>query len=140
MILRPPDLTRTATPFPYPSPFRSVDGLTGPADIAGDIRWADDSADDIRHHHRLRPADVAPAAVVKPCLQAFVEPAEARKPCDDGLLGAPATPTIPPVADGASAPQLGRAHVLTPVTNAPLVCHLLLDNNTHQHSVRMREA
>src|SRR3546814_13158158 len=104
MILRPPDLTRTATPFPYPSPFRSVDGLTGPADIAGDIRWADDSADDIRHHHRLRLADVGPAAVVKPCLQAFVEPAEALKKCDDELFGAQATPTIVPVADGASDP------------------------------------
>src|SRR3546814_11745556 len=77
--------------------------LTRHAEIAGDIRWADDSADDIRHHHRLRPADVGPAAVVKPCLQAFVEPAEALKKCDDELIGAHATPTLAPFADGATA-------------------------------------
>src|SRR3546814_4572673 len=124
MILRPPRSTRTDTLFPYTTLFRAilrvrrqfdhaeldhlvdrvVDGLTRHAEIAGDIRWADDSADDIRHHHRLRPADVGPAAVVKPCLQAFVEPAEALTKCADELIGGHATPTLAPVADGAAAP------------------------------------
>src|SRR3546814_2912152 len=30
-----------------------------------------------------------------------------------------------------SAAQIGRAHVLTPVTNAPLVCRLLLEKKKH---------
>src|SRR3546814_3220818 len=30
--------------------------------------------------------------------------------------------------------EIGRAHVCTPVTNAPLVCRLLLDNKPRTHS------
>src|SRR3546814_10529606 len=33
--------------------------------------------------------------------------------------------------------EIGRAHVLTPVTNAHLVCRLLLEKkNTHKHSYK----
>src|SRR3546814_2599778 len=31
--------------------------------------------------------------------------------------------------------QIGRAHVLTPVTNAPLVCRLLLEKKKNQHNI-----
>src|SRR3546814_9451849 len=31
------------------------------------------------------------------------------------------------------ASEIGRAHVLTPVTNAPLVCRLLLETKTNKH-------
>src|SRR3546814_7907022 len=36
--------------------------------------------------------------------------------------------------------KIGRAHVCTPVTNAPLVCRLLLENKTKpQHSITMTQ-
>src|SRR3546814_8423469 len=35
---------------------------------------------------------------------------------------------------GASYVEIGRAHVCTPVTNAQLVCRLLLEKKTHQHN------
>src|SRR3546814_4715553 len=35
------------------------------------------------------------------------------------------------IAGGA---EIGRAHVLTPVTNAHLVCRLLLEKKNHQHT------
>ena len=44
------------------------------------------AADDVGHHHRLRPADIGPAALVKPCLQPFVEPAEPLEKRDDQLV------------------------------------------------------
>src|SRR3546814_9650893 len=44
---------------------------------------------------------------------------------DNGGLGANdgSTPTT----------EIGRAHVCTPVTNAPLVCRLLLEKNKHSN-------
>src|SRR3546814_9764743 len=39
----------------------------------------------------------------------------------------------PPVGPGAPTAEIGSAHVCTPVTNAPLVCRLLLDN-TNNHT------
>src|SRR3546814_2540169 len=35
--------------------------------------------------------------------------------------------------EDSAAYKIGRAHVCTPVTNAHLVCRLLLDNNNDQH-------
>src|SRR3546814_8067848 len=43
------------------------------------------------------------------------------------VIGADASPEL--VA--AAREQIGRAHVCTPVTNAPLVCRLLLENKKH---------
>ena len=43
---------------------RGVDRLTRHPESSRDIRRAGDPADDIDHHHRLRPADIGPAALV----------------------------------------------------------------------------
>src|SRR3546814_4949292 len=36
--------------------------------------------------------------------------------------------------------EIGRAHVRTPVTNAPLVCRLLLEKQKHKHYANTEQA
>src|SRR3546814_8719921 len=42
-----------------------------------------------------------------------------------------------PLGGGQQANEIGRAHVCTPVTNAHLVCRLLLDKKLQQHQTRL---
>src|SRR3546814_7391628 len=110
MILRPPRSTRTDTLFPYTTLFRSV--VVRPADGIG--------ADAYRH------ALAFPRSVG---LTVSRRGAGARAP-----FHSPCAPSSPPRAPTPPAPrrptsgrQIVRAHVRTPVTNAHLVCRLLLE-------------
>src|SRR3546814_7857561 len=117
MIRRPPRSTRTDTLFPYTTLFRSPEyrldreilpGARGaPGGATGEA--AAMAADYLEGD--LRDADAARHRVVRP---------EERQD----------RPRVIPVA------EIGRAHVCTPVTNAHLVCRLLLaktKKNTTQH-------
>src|SRR3546814_11015243 len=109
MIRRPPSSTRTDTLFPYTTLFRSQ------AVIAD---------------------DAAPERVVEVDNQRFFSASCDGTPCTEkgaavigqkawaeGNLAVMVKARIRPVAP---ADQIGRAHVCTPVTNAHLVCRLLL--------------
>src|SRR3546814_3940483 len=110
MIRRPPRSTRTDTLFPYTTLFRSLAPERG-ADARG--------AGEEPRADRLSPARPPPR--------------EARRdrPVDgtgagDRLSRRSARRALP----SAVPRQIGRAHVCTPVTNAHLVCRLLLEKKT----------
>src|SRR3546814_10574281 len=76
------------------------------------------------------------AAIALPAYQDYVIKAQATSALDEITTGKVTfetainqdqTPSLVPTDD---AFKIGRAHVCTPVTNAQLVCRLLLENNT----------
>src|SRR3546814_2349345 len=89
-----------------------------------------DARADLQHPARLEPNDLVqlvPDAVPAPFFHIFAEPIM----IDVNLFGVshssfpslfrrPASDSMPPM-------EIGRAHVCTPVTNAHLVCRLLLE-------------
>src|SRR3546814_4734159 len=123
MIRRPPRSTLTDTLFSYTTLFRSfvnlVDGRNAraePFDGALHLVHAD-----IGH-------DKARAFGVKPLGDS---PADGAQTLNSHLHSREVVALELPFENGA---EIGRAHVCTPVTNAHLVCRLLLDNkNTIQH-------
>src|SRR3546814_10623118 len=105
MIRRPPRSTRTDTLFPYTTLFRSVLQAHVPGLInAGRavIHHAQNGRGNRREHDCRGDAGPERLHVILP----LAEP----------------TPVYP---------KIGRAHARTPVTNAPLVCRLLLENKTY---------
>src|SRR3546814_1135275 len=110
MIRRPPISTRTDTLCPYTTLFRSVD----------DLGLGHQILDQFAAVLGLD-ADLALGLIV------LAEDDTARDLGDDRiLLGLPRLEQL-------RHPQIGRAHVCTPVTNAHIVCRLLLEkkkNNT----------
>src|SRR3546814_5533252 len=61
-------------------------------------------------------------------IDVFPVPGPPQKTIDERRLAA----SIRPI--GAFGPKIGRAHVRTPLTNAHLVCRLLLEKNKQQHT------
>src|SRR3546814_2205339 len=116
MILRPPRSTRTDTLFPDTTLFRSPPE-TPPTPRLPHIE-----------QQRIRPAPDSTNIINR-----AVTGAEARP----GLLPFgtifedASRSTIPD--DGQHQQKIGRAHVRTPVTNAHLVCRLLLEKKHKQH-------
>src|SRR3546814_975043 len=104
MIRRPPRSTRTDTLFPYTTLFRSP------------REWCRPDGDELQPRRS--------AAAGRPGL-----PVQAH-----GARGRHAPPGLRHLHGQADAgPEIGRAHVLTPVTNAHLVCRLLLEKKKTQH-------
>src|SRR3546814_8175409 len=99
MIRRPPRSTRTDTLFPYTTLFRSI--------------WVTVST---------RSVAVAPSG----SLPRSLKPTTCGISIDDGWPSIAASASMPPTPQP-STPKIGRAHVRTPVTNAQLVCRLLLE-------------
>src|SRR3546814_2567349 len=122
MIRRPPRSTRTYTLFPYPTLCRSIDGtMQTVGSLLADLRELEPVV------NRLTPGDQASRGMIIDRLKAYEDPlhnitmevaiGDHRSELFD-LLHA----------------QIGRAHVCTPVTNAPLVCRLLLEQQTPNHT------
>src|SRR3546814_8605865 len=102
MIRRPPRSTRTYTLFPYTTLFRS--------------RLGEGEARDQR-----RDGDMPDC-----CFGVWMRVRHETSPVGRGLICASGARESPP-RHGGRAREIGRAHVCTPVTNAHLVCRLLLD-------------
>src|SRR3546814_3691897 len=113
MIRRPPRATRTDTLFPYTTLFRSAaeigDGVAGGA-----------------AHLRQKVAVQLLAVLAEIDAEGGADRAGGQLEQvagDESLSGI--------LADRQVLVQIGRAHVCTPVTNAHLVCRLLLEKKTH---------
>src|SRR3546814_9365585 len=110
MIPRPPISTRTDTLFPYPTLFRSL-------------------VDQVAHRYRGGELHLGVAAVE----QDRQQPAEAadQRPVLREQHREPAALLVRRAADEDrhrhQLHEIGRAHVCTPVTNAHIVCRLLLE-------------
>src|SRR3546814_3076582 len=118
MVRRPPSSTRTDTLFPHTTLFRSTSG----------------NSDDLAITHLVRrthqPLDRA--GLLLECRE-FAQLHE-REPLDEAMPHAGGGL----VAHARFGKEIGRAHVRTPVTNAQLVCRLLLEkkkqtSNTHMN-------
>src|SRR3546814_9955524 len=125
MIRRPPRSTRTDTLFPYTTLFRSVAELTsnkqdfiityvveegerykfGDVDVQSEIR--DFQPEMLKKLLPMKTGDWYDAKLVEDTVESLSETA--------GLF------------------EIGRAHVWTPVTNAQLVCRLLLEKKNKQN-------
>src|SRR3546814_8368324 len=103
MLRRPPRSTRTDTLFPYTTLFRSNHHALGPVEHRQCVLPS--------HGTERMGDDVLEVEVLQPVH-------DARIGCLRVLLD---------VEDR----EIGRAHVCTPVTNAHLVCRLLLEKKTH---------
>src|SRR3546814_7357074 len=113
MIRRPPRSTRTDTLFPYTTLVRSL----GPGDLLGIRREGGVDDGDLRRMNRSLCREP-----VRQCLPGLaverLEVAEVdRNGVDRDRAG----------SGGRHQAQIGRAHVCTPVTNAHLVCRILLE-------------
>src|SRR3546814_4785617 len=120
MIQRPPGSTRTDTHFPYTTLFRSHPprnrvAVHTRAALKPTAQWMQPTA---AENHRRHSAP----------LHRRIEPNSPSTRRQDEPYP---DPSAPGSASGAAAPcraaQIGRAHVRTPVTNAHLVCRLLLE-------------
>src|SRR3546814_2308458 len=117
MIRRPPRSTRTDTLFPYTTLFRSR---------AQDARWSVDPAllDDRHLVRRMILKRVVYGVDKNPMA---VELAKLALWLHTFTVGAPLSFLDHHLRCGDSLYEIGRAHVCTPVTNAHLVCRLLLE-------------
>src|SRR3546814_4385696 len=102
MIRRPPRSTRNDTLFPYTTLFRS----------STPVEWMPDQ---VRHDEGTR-AEFRICSLFVPIVALS---------CAGGPRQAPAPDRRPRRAGESASDEIGRAHVLTPVTNAHLVCRLL---------------
>src|SRR3546814_5131993 len=111
MIRRPPRSTRTDTLFPYTTRCRSRSAWYDPASREFD-------------HIRLHQGSILSSELYRVALQF------AHQACS------------PRVAAGNRAARgsrkIGRAHVCTPVTNAHIVCRLLLEKKTKPTHTRIQ--
>src|SRR3546814_4025038 len=131
MIRRPPRSTRTDTLFPYTTLFRSFDLHAGHTETSLMLHLRPESV----HMERAEPGNTAPLQQILTDLItggiAAVSP--------NGVLGDPTRATADHGVEVLAAMieeihdrlthKIGRAHVCTPVTNAQLVCRLLLEQN-----------
>src|SRR3546814_5410857 len=123
MIRRPPRSTRTDTLFPYTTLFRSPRRAMATRNSLGERRTAD---------CRLAPSQTK-----------IIRGSNRRQQSCRGLRRIMSNPS-PPREGGAEGDtpfalqyfQIGRAHVCTPVTNAHLVCRLLLDKHTRSSTLQ----
>src|SRR3546814_10732037 len=138
MIRRPPRSTRTDTLFPYTTLFRSYQQIGGAVPFP---RMGRTSFGIGRDHRACVAAHLAPDR-----LCAVAKSGEIRHRTATGKAGGGGGRSAirsAPVPAGAgrgracrrepAAAQIGRAHVGTPVTNANLVCRLLLENIKPSH-------
>src|SRR3546814_9304820 len=126
MLRRPPRSTRTDTLFPYTTLFRSAYLCRAP-DLGLCFRGR--LARGIGLHPQPRPP--GPAATARgPATPAARDDRRAAFRLDRAL---PARHHHPRPVRGA-AREIGRAHVCTPVTNAHLVCRLLLGKKKSYNS------
>src|SRR3546814_9817080 len=121
MIRRPPRSTRTDTLFPYTTLFRSAAVVA--AQQAEVAELVDVAADRLRRDvevvgERLDGDEATLAHQGDDLLLALVQLA-ARRPRQVGRAGGSCCRHC-----RSSPAEIGRAHVCTPVTNAPLVCRL----------------
>src|SRR3546814_7190431 len=127
MIRRPPRSTRTDTLFPYTTLFRSLvplalvqlrqlgDRERQQVSGAGD---RDDAVGvDRGNLRRLQHARAAVPAQRKQRLARLLPPGQVLEAGDEAIA------------------EIGRAHVSTPVTNAHLVCRLLLEKKKNTHII-----
>src|SRR3546814_3339838 len=137
MIRRPPRSTRTDTLFPYTTLFRSrveeeedstIEQLDAEVSTAGlvDLPIADVEDDhDHEHDHDEAPGpfsgDVPVVETAAPPTEAAEDEAPEGEPVPEADE-APSAPADEPAAEAPSSelPQIGRAPVCTPVTNAHL--------------------
>src|SRR3546814_2476530 len=122
MIRRPPRSTRTDTLFPYTTLFRSLDATDGKAGFV-----------EVEFHERRRSSGAGWAQL--PSTGLTGEPGFLRdflpRAVDFG----------PPPRNGQSRkiappfPEIGRAKGCTPVTNATLVCRILLEQQNELQTI-----
>src|SRR3546814_6455660 len=123
MIRRPPRSTRTDTLFPYTTLFRSdIQAAAAEAERAPLAVLAGRRRGLLQHHVAANDAQVARTAGDQPRDVVVAH----QQQVDRQRLAV----TEQPVAALAPAQpaEIGRAHLRTPVTNAHIVCRLLLDN------------
>src|SRR3546814_1222857 len=106
MIRRPPRSTRTDTLFPYTTLFRSADAVARRLERLVGFRLVAVAA------KVLQGNTVARAGIAEQLFHAL-QPRQHGEAQRRRVLGL----------------EIGRAHVCTPVTNATLVCRLLLEKN-----------
>src|SRR3546814_10548954 len=133
MFRRPPRSTRTDTRFPYTTLVRSLRARRG-AHLLELGRRGVAMVGAARREQRACQLGVVPGAgelVDDLAVVVEAEPGEAVEDGIDGFRGRAlaigvldAQPVAAAVVPGIE-PEIGRAHVLTPVTNAHLVCRLL---------------
>src|SRR3546814_6871313 len=111
MIRRPPRSTRTDTLLPYTTLFRSIHQPAHRSDSIGQRHHA------VRHAARSTSAHGRGARIVRHHTTPFPGAGKYRG------------------AHRCNAPEIGRAQVCTPVTNAHLVCRLLLETKNTIHNV-----
>src|SRR3546814_5587447 len=127
----PPRSTRTDTLFPHTTLFRSQELESVDPDAAFETGNGDAIDGDLAPPAaQAAPAqDSSPAPVAEPAVETYADPGDA------------------PAANTAPAEEIGRAHVWTPVTNAHLVCRLLLEkkkdtityhNNTYRYTSKTK--
>src|SRR3546814_5983793 len=118
MIRRPPRSTLTDTLFPYPTLFRSR---------PTDVRPPDKRALNAAHVHSC------PISILSGPAETVLPPDNASEMASDGWKTAIGVSTYAVARTLPS--QIGRAHVWTPVTNAHLVCRLLLEKKKNNNNI-----
>src|SRR3546814_1278428 len=120
MIRRPPRSTRTDTLFPYTTLFRSV--------IKPQIEAFNRAANGEMEIELYYADQLVPTSELFRALQAGTIDAVQS---DDATMASPVDISVFggyfPFSTRSSLDQIGRAHVCTPVTNAHLVCRLLIE-------------
>src|SRR3546814_1909822 len=137
MLRRPPRSTRTDTLYPYPTLFRSLSSGTAPANepthfaVLGGISFA----------HMLNDMIQSLILAIYPILKNDFQLSFAQVgliTLTFQLTASLLQPLVGMVTDRRpmpySLPEIGRAHVRTPVTNAHLVCRLLLEKQTQKRT------
>src|SRR3546814_1653672 len=119
MNRRPPRSTRTDPLLPYTTSFRSE---------LFPINLVDQALDYPDRRVVDRPDGLAATWALDRALQSQSPIADAEFPPADRAIGL-CLDAVQIIGHGASIaqPEIGRAHVCTPVTNAPIVFRLLLD-------------
>src|SRR3546814_9583261 len=120
MLRRPLRSTRTCTRFPYTTLCRS----------AAEKAVKTYAAFSDHGHSDAQASGVSPDYFALSSLR--VANGRALTQADDDALAAVAVLGHQAAADlfpDGSDPEIGRAHVFTPVTNAPIVCRPMLDKN-----------
>src|SRR3546814_9105896 len=121
MIRRPPRSTRTDTLFPYTTLFRSDDvdvvNVTSTTALTDELFAGKSGIEELQ-------AGVTLGAGAEVTIGANAQAAGIR--------------TVEAGAGDVDARKNGRAHVCTPVTNAHLVCRLLLDKQTERRNTQIK--
>src|SRR3546814_5385327 len=133
MIRRPPRSTRTDTLFPYTTLFRSIPQLTYRSS-----NYVDSANTELfkQEGHVLLDLRAGYKSDMGWTLALWARNLTDERYTLGGFAVAPllyAATISPPRTYGVDLRwEIGRAHVCTPVTNAHLVCRLLLATNTHK--------